>query len=164
MFILEKNCVGCLVHELFGWGRVDACALMFMLFQLMQLPLFAVGHPSSAQGLWIGEFTFGRIHLLVDLSLSCIYSTPLVFGHLDFTNLWKPVNRIRIIMGKLGCTRIQTSSSRRSQKKKKDFCNRFLDSEYFARRLNSPYDKILQKQIDPFFTPPDHVFGQILGL
>ena len=64
-------------------------------------------------------------------------------------------------MGKLGCTRIQTSSSRRSQKKKKDFCNRFLDSEYFARRLNSTYDKILQKQIDPFLTPPDpgHVFG-----
>ena len=152
MFILEKKCVGCLVHELFGWGRVDAGALMFMLFQLMQLPLFTVGHPSSAQGLWIGEFTFGRIHLLVDLSLSCIYSTPLVFGHLDFTNLWKPVNWIRIIMGKLGCTRIQTYSSRISEKKK-DFCNLFLDSEYFAWRLNSPYDKILQKQIDQFLTP-----------
>ena len=128
MFIFGKNCAGCMVRELYGWRRVDAGALMFILFQLMQLTFFTVGHPSSAQGLWIGEFTFGRIHLLVDLSLSCIYSTPLVLGHLDFTNLWKPVNRIRIIMGILGCTWIRTSMSCRS-KKKKYFCNiyfRFL--------------------------------------
>ena len=65
MFIFGKNCAGCMVRELYGWRRVDAGALMFILFQLMQLTFFTVGHPSSAQGLWIGEFTFGRIHLLV---------------------------------------------------------------------------------------------------
>ena len=35
----------------------------------------------------------------------------LMFGPLGLLNLWKSVNRIRIIMGKSGCTRIRTSSS-----------------------------------------------------
>ena len=51
--------------------------------------------------------------------------SPLVFGPFEFTNLLKPVNRIRIIMRKLGCTRIRTSSSC-SFEKKKDFCNLFF--------------------------------------
>ena len=45
-----------------------------------------------------------------------------VFGPLDFRNWWKPFNRIWIIIGKLGCTWIRTSSS----EKKKDFGDLFL--------------------------------------
>ena len=43
--------------------------------------------------------------------------------------------------GKLGCTRIPTSSCCSSEKKK-DFCNKFLVSEYFAESFNRPFDKI----------------------
>ena len=41
----------------------------------------------------------------------------LVFGSIDTANLWNPFNRIRIIMGKFGCTQIQTSSSCSCEKK-----------------------------------------------
>ena len=67
----------------------------------------------------------GSVNSLSDAFISLMYLLCSTVGHLDFTDLWKPVNRIRIIMGKLGCTRIQTSSSRRSEKKK-DFCNLFF--------------------------------------
>ena len=45
-----------------------------------------------------------------------------VFAPHDCANLWKAVNRIRIIMGKFGCTKTRTSSSC-SSKKKKDLFN-----------------------------------------
>ena len=47
----------------------------------------------------------------------------LMFGPLDSLNLWKSVNRIRIIMGKSGCTQIRTSSSCSSEN---FFCNQFF--------------------------------------
>ena len=40
----------------------------------------------------------------------------LVFGPLGLSNLWKAVNRIRFIMGKIGCTQIRTSISCSSEK------------------------------------------------
>ena len=55
-----------------------------------------------------------------------IKSPPLasaqLLSSLDLWNSWNPFNRIRIIMGKLGCTQIQTSSSWSSEQKK-DFSN-----------------------------------------
>ena len=47
----------------------------------------------------------------------------LMFGPLGLLNLWKSVNRIRIIMGKSGCTQIRTSSSCSSEN---FFCNQFF--------------------------------------
>ena len=42
----------------------------------------------------------------------------LLLSPLDLGNLWNPFNRIRIMMGKFGCTQIRTSSSCSSEKKK----------------------------------------------
>ena len=70
------------------------------------------------------------INFVVCYGLSFVRS-PLVFGPFEFTNLLRPINRIRIIMWKLGCTRIRTSSSG-SFEKKKIFVICFLGSEYFT--------------------------------
>ena len=93
------------------------------------------------------KLTQGSVLLVVSVLLS------LVFGPVDFANLWKPVNRIRIITGKFGCTQIRSSSSCSSEKKKDFFKSVFLGSEYFAQRFNRPVDK-KGKQNWPFFSPP----------
>ena len=54
----------------------------------------------------------------------------LVFDSIDIANLWNPF-RIRIIMGKFGCTQIRTSSSCSSEKKK-GFSNLFLGFGIFC--------------------------------
>ena len=64
----------------------------------------------------------------------------LVFGFLDFRNLWKPINRIRIILGMLGCTHNQISNSC-SYRKNKYFCNLFFGfaTSHFAPPALSSY-------------------------
>ena len=60
---------------------------------------------------------------------------------IDIAHLWKAFNRIRLLMGKFGCTQIQTSNSC-SSKRKKDFGNLFfLCSGYSAKRFNWPFGK-----------------------
>ena len=94
-------------------------------------------------------------HHLVNISgadLSYHYQvftrTTLLFGPIDMGKLWNPFNRIRITMGKFGCTQIQTSSSW-SPEKKKDFFNMFLGFGIFC-----PEDKNRpQKLVDWFLTP-----------
>ena len=59
----------------------------------------------------------------------------LVFGSIDIANLWNSFNRIRIIMRKIGCTQIRTSSFCSSEKKK-IFKSVFWGLEYFAQRFD----------------------------
>ena len=74
---------------------------------------------------------------------------------LDRWNLWNPFNRIRIIMGKFGCTQIRTSSSCSSERKK-DFGNLFLGFWIFWPKFFSFFGV--------FLYPKNDVFGQKKGL
>ena len=64
----------------------------------------------------------------------------LLLSPLDLANLWNPFSRIRIIMGKFGCTQIRTSSSC-SARKKKDLSNFGGGLTYLAQRFNQLFDK-----------------------
>ena len=87
-----------------------------------------------------------------------------MFGHIDIANLLNPFLRIRIIMGKFGCTKIRTSSSLCSEKKK-DFLNLFLGfiGNILPRGLIGLMKKMAKKNLDQFFEPPGDVFAKKLG-
>ena len=53
----------------------------------------------------------------VDLNRLCPWA--LRFGSIDLRHFWKPVNRLTITMGKLGCTRNPTSTCCMSEKGKR---------------------------------------------
>ena len=72
-----------------------------------------------------------------------VYEAQLL-SPINLWNLWSLFNRIRIIMGKFGCTQIRTSSSESSERKK-EFGNLFFGFRYFAQRFNRPFDKNSKK-------------------
>ena len=53
---------------------------------------------------------------------------------IDIAHLWKAFNRIRLLMGKFGCTQIQTSNSC-SSKRKKDFGSLFFCVRIFCQEV-----------------------------
>ena len=62
----------------------------------------------------------------------------LLLSPLDLWNLWNPFNRIRIIMGKFGCTQIRTSSSCSSERGH-DFGNLFFGFWIFCPEVSSAF-------------------------
>ena len=78
-----------------------------------------------------------RIFVIIDIERisnirdKLLWHGPLLLSPLDPWNLWNPFNRIRIIMGKFGCTQIRTSSSCSSEKEK-DLFNLFLGFKIFC--------------------------------
>ena len=68
-----------------------------------------------------------------------------------------------VIMGKFGCTQIQTSSSCSSEKNFFNFWGRGW--AYLALRFNRPFDKSPKKDFfGVFLHPKKHVLGQKMGL
>ena len=106
-----------------------------------------------------GSWTYDGFQVKIMIVVMMV--KELVFGPPDFANLWKPLNRNGIIVGKFGCTWIPTSSSCSSERKK-GFLN-FLGSEYFAQRFNQPFDEIGQKNVGHPVTSLAKFWGDLGG-
>ena len=87
-----------------------------------------------------------------------------VFCPMDIAILWKAFNRIRIIMGKFGCTQIQTSSSFSSERKKYFSKSVLGGLHILPRGLISLLTKTPKKIFRVFFYPKKDIIGQKMGL
>ena len=127
--------------------------------KLNPLPGLCV-HPLQCQGLFPSNGKWNSPNRKENLSVQdhrCLAPN-------DIANLWKTVNRIRIIMGEFGCTQTWTSTSLLAVEWKKYLFNILRGSQYFAHRLNRPYDKIVTKKCWPIFGPPRVRFWPNFGV
>ena len=68
---------------------------------------------------------------------------------IDIANFWKAGNRIRIIIGALGCTQVRISNSC-SSKRKKDFGNLYFGFGIFCLEVQSAFWRKWPKKFGPF--------------